>query len=76
MQQGYMKQRLKKLIRDAGINPADWIIRHEDDQYLHLKDFDGLGKVMIIDKASGTEVKRPELLTAASGQKKNNTVQL
>lgn len=59
MQQGYMKQRQKNLIRDAGLEPADWTIRHEDARYLHLTDSGGCGRVMIVDKASKTVVKMP-----------------
>lgn len=66
MQQGYMKQRQKNLISDAGLNPSDWSIRHEDAQYLHLTDSGGHGKVMIIDKASSTEVKRPRAIAVAA----------
>lgn len=66
MHRGYMTQRNKNMIRDAGLDPADWIVRHEDDRYLHLTDFGGHGKVMIIDKASSTEVKRPRAIAVAA----------
>ena len=66
MHRGYMTQRNKNMIRDAGLDPADWIVRHEDDRYLHLTDLCGHGKVMIIDKASSTEVKRPRAIAVAA----------
>lgn len=49
----------KKLIRTAGLNPAKWLVRHENDRYLYLTDH-GIEQRenLIIDKIAGDVVTR------------------
>lgn len=54
-----MTQRQKNMIRDAGMDPADWIVRHEDARYLHLAGRKGVFPIRIIDKTSNTTIKMP-----------------
>ncbi len=44
----------KALIRTAGLNPAKWLVRHENDRYLYLVDR-GIEQRenLIIDKIAG-----------------------
>lgn len=44
----------KKLIREAGLNPAKWLVRHENNRYLYLVDR-GIEQRenVIIDKIAG-----------------------
>lgn len=46
------------LIRQAGLSPAYWLVRMEDELYLHLVGKDAK-LVVIIDRISGEIVKRP-----------------
>ena len=47
-----------ELIWRAGLNPAFWLVRMEDELYLHLVGKDGK-LVVIIDRTTGEIVKRP-----------------
>ena len=49
----------RRLIRTAGLNPAKWLVRHENDRYLYLTDR-GIEQRenLIIDKIAGDVVTR------------------
>ncbi|WP_298515572.1 DUF6906 family protein [Marvinbryantia sp.] len=51
----------KKLIAGAGLDPEKWMVRYEDNGYLHIIDKGVLEQreVHIIDKQTGQIVKRP-----------------
>lgn len=71
-------RRQKDLIERAGLEPEKWLIRHEDNYYLHLVD-KGLEQrqLVIIDKAAG-EVKQRALSRwrQRQGNKQKNTTLL
>lgn len=49
----------RKLIRTAGLNPAKWLVRHENDRYLYLTDRGIEQRAdLIIDKIAGDVVAR------------------
>lgn len=56
------KAKQAQLIRRAGLNSDNWLVRHEDKQYLHLVDR-GLEQrqIVIIDKTTGEVIKKSAL---------------
>lgn len=49
----------KALIRTAGLNPAKWLVRHENDHYLYLTDRGIEQRAdLIIDKIAGDAARK------------------